>query len=464
MKHYASLPKTLASRLALWYSAIFITVFAAAYLLSYFAINAILNNRFEDDLEEDIEEIGVLLESDGIDAVTAELKREVVAEGSKKIFIRLIDSKEKLMYSSDLSNWHGIDLDKRILSQIRSGDGSVFANANLIEDDQDSRYISGLIGDGFLLQIGETLEEKEELMELLSIIFLLTFILFIGPAALFGRFMAKKSLQGIEEVSQATMDVANGTLNRHVLVKGQGEEIEQLVTSFNLMVDRIRKLIFGMREMTDNIAHDLRSPLALIRVNAEVALSSAKTVEEYQASAADTLEECDRLLRLINSTLDVAEAEAGAAELAKQDVNLCEVVKDACELFEPIAEDKKIKLNMQLGPDCYIKGNLPYLQRMLANLVDNALKYNHSGGHVDVSLSKNIDRFLMSVKDTGPGITHADQTQVFKRFFRCDQSRSLDGCGMGLSFARAVARAHGGDIKVLSEPKKGSLFVVSLPT
>lgn len=458
-----STPKTLASRLTLWYSLIFMAVFGAAYLLSYFSIEAVLNSRFEEDLEEDIEEIGMLFQSNGIEAVKAEIERELSSEDPKTLFFRLLNAQGNPLYSSDLSNWSDVDLDNKTLSSITSGNGPVFGEASLVEDDQNSKYISGFIGKGIILQVGESLEEKEEIMELLSKIFLLTFVVLIGPAALIGRFMAKKSLQGVEAVSQATMDVANGTLNRYVSVKERGEEIERLVVTFNLMVDRIRKLIFGMREMTDNIAHDLRSPLARIRVNAEAALSSAKTIEEHQASAADTIEECDRLLRLINATLDVAEVEAGAAELVKEDVNLCEIIQDACELFEPLAEDKEIKLLAQLGSDCHIKGNTPYLQRMLANLLDNALKCTQPNGAVDVSLSTNNNIYLISVKDTGPGITYADQTRIFNRFFRCDKSRSQDGCGMGLSFARAVARAHGGDIKILSEPGKGSLFAVTLP-
>lgn len=229
------------------------------------------------------------------------------------------------------------------------------------------------------------------------------------------------------------------------------------------MVERIQALILGMREMTDNIAHDMRSPLARIRTNAESALYSAKTVEDYRVSAADTLEECDRLLQMINTTLDVAEAEAGIAELDKKEIDISAMVQDACELFEPIAEDREIELTPRLESGTIVLGSPQQLQRMLANLLDNALKYTSSHGRVDVEISSDEKAVVVAISDTGVGISHAEQSHIFERFYRCDQSRSQPGFGLGLSFARAVARSHGGDLQVASWQGRGSVFTVTLP-
>jgi len=198
-------------------------------------------------------------------------------------------------------------------------------------------------------------------------------------------------------------------------------------------------------------------------VVAEMALSSAETMEEYCASAADTLEECDRLMHMINTTLDVAEAEAGAARLSMDTVDISSVAEDACELFGPIAEDKGIELSTSIEPSCQVQGNLQLLQRMLANLLDNAFKYSKRDSHINVSVNSSGDSILVSVRDEGIGISQQDLKKIFDRFFRCDESRSKTGCGLGLSLVRAVAIAHGGNIDVSSKPGDGSEFRIILP-
>jgi signal transduction histidine kinase len=275
--------------------------------------------------------------------------------------------------------------------------------------------------------------------------------------------MARRALQGVEEVSRAAEDIANGAFNRRVSVRDRSEEIERLVATFNVMVDRIAAVISQMRTMTDNIAHDLRSPLGRIRAIAERALSASRSVDEHRTASADTLEECDRLLQMINTTLDVAEAEVGAAQLLKEEIDLASIIQDACELFEPIAEDKEIEISAKLEANCQVRGNIQYVQRMLANLLDNALKYTPPKGSVSVELARDDQVAAISVSDTGVGIAPDEQARIFERFYRGDQSRSQQGFGLGLSFARAVAHALGGDISVTSTPNKGSRFTVTLP-
>lgn len=462
-KKLIKVPKTLASRLTLWYGAIFVVFSGTAFLFFYLSIDSILNKRIDEDLEEDISEFRMLLSSEGIERVESEIEREAMSEDPKEVFLRLLDRDGNQIIASDLSHWEGLEMGANAPKAVATSAEPVFRTVTTAQGEHDARIISGFIGAGIILQIGESMEDKEEFMEMLLNIFATTFIVVIGLAALAGWFMARQALRGVEEVSRAAVDVANGTLDRRVSVKAKSEEIERLVATFNVMVDRIRGLILGMREMTDNIAHDLRSPLARIRANAEMALSRAKTMDEHKTAQADTLEECDRLLQMINTTLDVAEAEVGAAEFAKEDVDISKIVHDACELFEPIAEDKEIELSVALETNCRINGHTQYLQRMLANLLDNALKYTQPKGTVGVELSSDKRAVSISIRDTGVGIGQADQSRIFDRFFRCDQSRSLPGCGLGLSLARAVARAHDGDITLSSAPGRGSVFTVTLP-
>ncbi|MGB5717291.1 MAG: HAMP domain-containing sensor histidine kinase, partial [Gammaproteobacteria bacterium] len=164
-----------------------------------------------------------------------------------------------------------------------------------------------------------------------------------------------------------------------------------------------------------------------------------------------------------NTTRDVAEAEAGAARLSMESIDLSRVAEDACELFGPIAEDKGISLSSSIEPGCHVRGNLQMLQRMLANLLDNALKYSERNSRVTVGVNAGDNTVLVSVRDEGIGISQQDLKKIFDRYFRCDESRSKSGCGLGLSLVRAVTMAHGGNIDVVSTSGTGSEFRITLP-
>lgn len=459
------LPKTLAFRLTLWYVMAFVGSLLCALLALYLSFNSILNARMDDDLEEDIAELQILFEEGGAQRVIDEIEREVAAGNDSSVFLRLLDRDGTQIFTSDLTHWQGLTTDREIVRELDDVEPEpVLQTTNFASQEFDTRTIYGLIGPDSILHIGESLEEKEEIMELLLAIFAAMFALVIPLASVVGWAMARRAVQGVEEVTRAAVDIEHGALDRRVSVKAQDAEIQKLADTFNAMAERIRTLISEMREMIDNIAHDLRSPLTRIRAISESILSTSSATEDYQAAAASTLEECDRLMQLINGTLDVAEAEAGVGRAIKQEVDISRLTEDACELFEPVADEKGVQMSMKIEPDCRLQGDQQNLQRMLANLLDNALKYTSARGKVSVDLEHNSKQIEIAVADTGIGIPEPDQHRVFERFFRCDHSRSEQGCGLGLSFARAVARAHGGEISLSSAPGTSSIFTITLPS
>ena len=229
------------------------------------------------------------------------------------------------------------------------------------------------------------------------------------------------------------------------------------------MTSKINILIIELREMIDNIAHDLRSPIGRIRIISEGTLSSNNAEVDYKAAASDTLEECDRLIHLINTTLDVAEADAQIDFKNREDVNLTKIICDTCELFEPAAAEKNICLSHSIDNSCSIIGLKSNLQRMIANLLDNAIKYTNNHGNINIKLTKQTSNYEIHICDDGIGVQESEQSRIFDRFYRCDQSRTKDGCGLGLSFARAVAQSHGGNISITSQIDHGSTFIVTLP-
>jgi len=179
--------------------------------------------------------------------------------------------------------------------------------------------------------------------------------------------------------------------------------------------------------------------------------------------AVNTIEECDRLLDMLNTTLDIAEADSGAAKLNVSRLDLAEIVLGACELFQTVAEDNRISLVTSVPENCHIQGDRHRLQRVVANLLDNALKYTPAGGQVRIALREHGARVLLTIEDTGVGISADDLPRIFQRFYRCDRSRSQHGNGLGLNLALAFVRAHGGDITTSSTQGVGSTFTVVLP-
>ncbi len=288
-------------------------------------------------------------------------------------------------------------------------------------------------------------------------------IIIIAISAGVGWFMAKRALKGVEEVTQAAVDITNGALDKRVPLKGGQDEIDRLANAFNIMVERVQSLIGQMKEITENIAHDLRSPITRMRGVAEAALTSGVLAGEQTLLAGTVIEECDRLLGMINATLDISEAESGLMKLDIQSVDLAMVLHDVCDLFQPSAESGNVEIVVNTPESVYIQGDLKKLQRVFSNLVDNAIKYTPPGGSVETTAREIDDHVVVIVRDTGQGISSVDLPHVFDRFFRGEKSRSTPGNGLGLSLARALTLVHRGTITVTSRPGDGTEFTVTLP-
>jgi len=275
--------------------------------------------------------------------------------------------------------------------------------------------------------------------------------------------MARRSLSGVEKVTQTAMAIANGEMERRVPITGRGDEIDRLSGIFNHMLERIQSLITAMKDVTDNIAHDIKSPITRMRGLAEVTLTIERSLDEYQTMAANTVEECDRLLGMINTMLEISKTEAGVETLSLSEVDVSALIADASDLFYPLAEDNGLYVETNTPSQCLLPCDRSKLQRVIANLLDNAIKYTPPGGKIIISAEEVDKKVIISVHDTGIGISPEEIPHIFDRFFRADKSRSVPGAGLGLSLVQAIVRRHGGQIKVSSSPGVGSTFTVVLP-
>jgi len=245
MSSGTSTQKTLASRLTLWNAAIYIAFFGSAFALFYLSINTILHSDLDEDLEEDVAEFRMLLETDGFAAVKLEIEREFFSDNPEDTFFKIMDSKGNTMFTSDLSNWEDAGDSPQLPDKLRQDNEIVFETIDAPDDDYTARVVYGWIGPDMILKTGESMEDMQDFMGLLSTIFSITFVIVVLFASAAGWLLARRALRGVEDVSSAAVDVANGTLDRRVHVKTEGAEIERLASTFNAMLDPPDTAYFG---------------------------------------------------------------------------------------------------------------------------------------------------------------------------------------------------------------------------
>lgn len=319
--------------------------------------------------------------------------------------------------------------------------------------------------DGRLLAAGINLHDVDTMQYRAAIVFLAVgaSVLLLSAAA--GWLLAHWMFGEVGKVSLAAEAIAaGGDYSRRVPEGRSGGEIRRLSRSFNTMVANTEAAMKELRTISDNIAHDLRTPLTRMLGRAELTVTGEQTLEAYRETLGDNAEECRRMLSLINLMLEIARTESGAARLRREALDLREPVAQALALFRMVTESKSQTLTGVL-PDApvTVMGDKLKLQQVIANLLDNAAKFTPEHGSITVTLAAAGPEAVLTVRDSGPGIAPEDQDKVFKRFYRADSSRNLPGNGLGLSLVSAVVHAHGGTVTLRSGPGSGSEFTVTLP-
>ena len=311
------------------------------------------------------------------------------------------------------------------------------------------------LGNGFRLLIGRDLEERRRIFGIVAKAaqWSILVVVVLGLAA--GVFVGRRVLRRIDAMTGTTQRIMEGDLSERLPVGRSGDELDRLADNLNRMLERIEALMTGLKEVSDNIAHDLKTPLTRLRNRAEEALATSGSEAEYRAALERTIEESDALIRTFNALLMIARAESGQAGEAAEDFDAADVAKGIHELYEPLAEDNGLVLNVTTAP-ASLHGNRELVSQALANLVENAIKYGKSdqpGTHAQqppilIDARREGDKVLLSVTDHGPGIPEADRQRATERFVRLEASRTLPGSGLGLSLAAAVATLHRGELRL----------------
>lgn len=327
-----------------------------------------------------------------------------------------------------------------------------------------------VLAEGFYLLVGRDVQERREIESLITNALIWAIVLTLMLGLIGGLFMSRNMLARVDEINKSSLEIMGGDLSRRLPIAGTGDELDQLGRNLNAMLDQIEALMIGMRQVTDNVAHDLRSPLNRMRNRLEVTLLNDMSPDEYRNVLERTIAEADHLLTTFNALLMIARAEAGSLRESMTNVDPAAIARDAAELYEPVAEENGFVLHVTAEDGLQVRGNRELLSQVLTNLIDNAIKHGAQAGtaegaasSIDITVALKEDgRVGMCVSDHGAGIPEHQYGRVLERFVRLEASRNTPGSGLGLSLAAAVARLHGGRIDFANN-EPGLKVMVSLP-
>jgi len=458
--------RSIAFRLTVWYAGIFSISSCVAFGLFYFLATQTIMNQVDQELLDKAGYFCTVISRGGIVGAQNLAVIEAQAAGEKQVFFRLLYPTGEVFASSSMSYWKDVRINKEMMDRLMKSRVTVFNTVHIAGQKQKARMMYTFVAPNVILHTGLAMNAYSRFLSGFKKVFSISMGFVILFSAVSGMFLSREALYGVAAIRATANSITGSNLNERVPESGSGDELDLLAVTFNRMLDRISALVKSMLEMSDNIAHDLKSPLTRIRGFAELALihETPGDIESYRTMAANTIEESDHLLDMINTMLVISRAEAGEAEFECAPVDLSAMIIDAWDLFVPLAEDKQITFTRQVDKTLWIQGDAGMLQRAFANLIDNAIKYTPEKGHVHLTLRVCGKELVeIQVKDSGPGIDPQNRKKIFERFFREESSRTTPGTGLGLSLAKTIIEQHAGTISVRSCEEGGSAFIVALP-
>ncbi|CAN5504600.1 HAMP domain-containing sensor histidine kinase [soil metagenome] len=449
-------------RLTLWHAFLFLVAALGVLSVTYLVIQKRLNLQERDVIELRLNQYASEYERGGMGAVhrLAALRK---GREQKAFFVRIADAHNRTIFLRDSDDWAEFNP-----SQLAESAPPREAQRTWItlQSPTGTTLLLGTIwlSDGSLLEVGRSTQSLQDLLTGFRTATLVVLLIFLPISVIGGAFLASQMLHPLHHLTAvAERIVATGSFDARVPSRGNGDELDALVQVFNEMLSRIERLIRAMRESLDNVAHDLRTPITRIRQKAQVALAREEDAENARDALADCVEETEHVTTLLNTLMDISEAESGAVQFQHRPVAIRDLIASATDSYLEVAEEKGVTVKVSVPPGWKVDGDVGSLRRVFANLLDNAIKYTPRDGNIHITAERIGGNFSVQISDTGQGISPEDLPRIWDRLFRGDKSRSERGLGLGLSFVRAIVNSHGGSASVQSGLGVGTRVTIVLP-
>ncbi len=445
-------------RLALIFSLIFFLSSGILFAFSFLFIYNSMNNSEEDEIKRRLLNYWALFQSNGIDLVIREIDKESFIYGDQPFFARIADDKNETLFIRYPEAWSEYLLEKLDEIPVKDIEKTIILKSN--NSGNELKAYTVYLSEDYFLQIGVSKSRSTHLLTLYrrNFIFLLFGLVILGFGA--GLFFSSRFLSPIRNLNSTLKEIiATDDFSKRIKERGVDDDLEEIILLFNKMLQRIDTLIFQMKNNLDIVAHDLRTPMTIFRGYAEQAINEPQNIKAAGEALYASLEQSEKIISMLNTILDISEAESGTLKLKKKNLDLENLVKSLVEMYGYIGEERNIILKLK-SIKCKIYADPIRIRQAVGNILDNAVKYSPDNCTINIILEEYGEQIVLIIKDKGPGIAEEDIPFIWDRLYRSPMVKNIPGTGLGLSLVKAVVMAHNGSIEIDSSLESGSSFKI----